>query len=138
MEKSVVKTVDIILIYKSKWLVLIERAKPPFADKLVIPGGHVEEGEDILEAAVREVAEEVGLHLTPGLLSYLTTLASPNRDPRGIYVSTVFTAAVFEMDFSSLRAGSDAKTIHLMRLDEIRPDMIGFDHYEAIKLLIHK
>ena len=33
-----------------------------------VPGGHVDAGEDASEAAVREVAEETGLLLTPGVL----------------------------------------------------------------------
>lgn len=135
MESRVVQTVDVILYYRNTWLVLIERAEPPFADKLVLPGGHVEEGESTFEAAVREIAEEVGLQLTPQHLFYLTTLTSPNRDPRGTYVSTVFTGRIYDEAFDKLRASSDAKTIHLVRLDEIRQEMIGFDHYEAIKLL---
>lgn len=130
-----IQTVDVVLYYRNTWLILIERAKPPFEDKLVLPGGHVEEGEDTFKAAAREIEEEVGLKLTRNHLSYLTTLASPNRDPRGTYVSTVFAARIYEEEFNKLHANSDAKAIHLVRLDEIRPEMIGFDHFEAIQLL---
>ena len=132
---KVVKTVDAALIFGNAWLVLIERAKPPFADKLVLPGGHVEKGEEFLEAVAREIKEEVGLDLRTDRFHFLTTLANPNRDPRGSYVSTVFAASISDKELKELRSGSDAKTIHLVPLKEIRPEMIGFDHFEAIEIL---
>lgn len=41
--------------------VLVQRRNPPLAGEWSIPGGHVEPGESLAEAAVREAAEETGL-----------------------------------------------------------------------------
>jgi 8-oxo-dGTP pyrophosphatase MutT (NUDIX family) len=40
---------------------------------LTFPGGKVEEGEDIREAAVREIREEVGIEIEPLALTWLTS-----------------------------------------------------------------
>jgi len=54
--------------------VLLERRGPTmrtFPLRWVFPGGHVDEGESFLDAALREVQEEVGLSLAPSLLAPL-------------------------------------------------------------------
>jgi ADP-ribose pyrophosphatase YjhB (NUDIX family) len=42
-------------------VVLIQRGKPPRENQWSIPGGHVEWGEGVHEAVLREVREETGL-----------------------------------------------------------------------------
>lgn len=49
----------------SQSILLIKRAKPPYEACWSLPGGRVEEGESLHEAAKREVQEETGLHVTP-------------------------------------------------------------------------
>ena len=44
-------------------LLFVRREKPPFVGQYLPPGGHVEQGENPLEAAVREVREETGLEI---------------------------------------------------------------------------
>ncbi len=57
-----------------------------------MPGGFVEEGEQVLEAAPRELAEETGLQLSE--LRLLGVYDTPGRDPRGWTVSVVYLAYV--------------------------------------------
>ncbi|WP_102957834.1 NUDIX hydrolase [Mangrovicella endophytica] len=56
-------------LFRGGAILLVERAKPPFAGLLSLPGGRVEFGERLSEAAAREVREETGL--TVGDLSFL-------------------------------------------------------------------
>lgn len=49
-------------------LLLARRRKQPEADHWGLPGGKVDWGEPIREACAREIAEELGLAITPGRL----------------------------------------------------------------------
>ena len=58
--KNPLPTVDIIIENKAG-IVLIERANPPFG--WAIPGGFVDYGESLEDAARREALEETGLNV---------------------------------------------------------------------------
>jgi len=92
-------TVDII-IETMGGIVLIERKNKPLG--WALPGGFVDYGESLEQAAVREALEETGLRVT--LTRQLKTYSDPHRDPRFHTISTVFIATATE----SPRAGDDA------------------------------
>lgn len=132
---KVIDTVDGVLVCDGRVL-LIERTKPPFEDKYVFPGGHVEEGESLIEAVVRELREEVGVEVSASDLNYLMKLDVPGRDPRpGERVAHVFWIMVCPSVFETAAAGSDARAIHILSLNAIASEMMGFDHYLAIERL---
>ena len=130
-------TVDIIVIHQDK-ILLIKRVKEPFVDKLVLPGGHVESTDlTLADAAVRELEEEVGIVSDARSMSELTLLNSLNRDPRGYKVSTVFLLNLQDKeDFYGACAASDAREIVILNKTDLIADMIGFDHWQAIRLVL--
>lgn len=131
-------TVDILITIKRGKILLIKRRKEPFLDKLVLPGGHVEEhGLSLAEACAREAAEEIGFQVDISDLKLLTVLDEPNRDPRtGRRVSLVFHINLPDLSrIENCQAMSDAKSIHLRDIKKLRKIEIGFDHYKAIKLI---
>ncbi len=69
-------------------IVLIERRHPPPGHAL--PGGFVDIGETVEQAACREALEETGLCIRLGRL--LGVYSDPARDPRGHAVSIVYVA----------------------------------------------
>lgn len=115
-------TVDIIIELMDqpvKSIVLIERHNPPFG--WALPGGFVDMGETLEQAAVREAREETCLDVR---LKYLLGCYSdPNRDPRGHTVSAVYVAEASGMP----KAADDAKNLECIAISAW-PDDLVFDH----------
>jgi ADP-ribose pyrophosphatase YjhB (NUDIX family) len=78
--KNPIPTVDTI-IQKDSQILLVKRKKEPFKGFLAFPGGFVNEGERIEDAAKREAKEETSLDIE--LVDILGVYSDPNRDPRG-------------------------------------------------------
>lgn len=116
--KNPVPTVDII-IELPEGLVLIQRAQPPHG--WALPGGFVEYGESLEEAAVREAEEETGLKVT--LLGQFHTYSDPNRDPRQHTITTVYVAQAS----GEPQAATDAARLKIFP-PETLPEKLAFDH----------
>ena len=99
-------------------IVLIERRNPPHG--WAIPGGFVDVGETLEQAAVREAEEETGLKVR--LKALLGNYSDPARDPRGHTVTAVYVAEAH----GKPKAGDDAK--HAQVFDPLKPPQLAFDH----------
>jgi 8-oxo-dGTP diphosphatase len=104
-------------------IVLIERANPPYG--WAIPGGFVDIGEIVEQAAVREAQEEVGLDVR--LIALLGIYSDPVRDSRGHTVTAVYVAEAAGTPI----AADDAKNCRLFRLNEL-PEPLAFDHAQIL------
>ena len=111
-------TVDII-IQLGGGIVLIERKNPP--PGWAIPGGFVDWGESLEEAAVREAAEETSLNVT--LIRQFHTYSDPRRDSRHHTITTVYIAAAE----GTPRAADDAVSTGIFTADAL-PSPLAFDH----------
>jgi 8-oxo-dGTP diphosphatase len=117
--RNPVPTVDIIIEFGNQGLVLIERAKAPWG--WALPGGFVDYGESLEDAARREAREETSLEVT--LLGQFHTYSDPRRDPRQHNISTVFVA----YGRGAPQAADDARHLKIFAPDEI-PQTLAFDH----------
>ena len=73
-------------------VLLIERRNSPYAGRLALPGGFVDENEPLDAAVARELEEETGIK---GIaLEPFHTFGDPGRDPRGWSISAAYLALV--------------------------------------------
>ena len=112
-------TVDIIIEIEGKGIVLIKRKNPPLG--WALPGGFVDYGETLEQAAVREAAEETSLRVE--LIRQFHAYSDPDRDPRGHTISVVFVARAF----GEPRAADDAQEAGVFQADTL-PSLLAFDH----------
>jgi len=132
---DITHTVDVVVTDGASRVLLVRRGKDPFRGKLVLPGGHNESGETREAAAVRELQEEANIVVDPAKLHFLMNLDAGDRDPRGHYVSHVYRISVHRDVLESAHAGSDAEAVVLREWSTVRPEEMGFDHYDVILLL---
>ncbi|WP_297462954.1 NUDIX hydrolase [Thermococcus sp.] len=119
-------TTDVVIIYNGG-IVLIRRKNEPFKDHYALPGGFVEYGERVEEAAIREAKEETGLEVK--LLRRVGVYSDPNRDPRGHTVTIAFLG----IGTGELKAGDDAKEVHVFPIEEALKLKLAFDHGKILQ-----
>jgi len=122
--KNPIPTVDIIIEIEAKGIVLIKRKNPPYG--WAIPGGFVDYGESLEEAAVREAKEETDLDVK--LIQQFHTYSNPNRDPRHHSISTVYVGKAKGIP----QAKDDAIEIGVFNETNL-PAEIAFDHRSILK-----
>ncbi len=122
-----IPTVDIIIEITRKngqeGIILIKRKNPPHG--WALPGGFVDVGESLEEAAVREAKEETSLDIK--LNNQFHTYSDPKRDPRKHTISTVYVATAQGRP----RAQDDALDIRIFTQKEINFPL-AFDHKKIL------
>ncbi|HKX86963.1 MAG TPA: NUDIX hydrolase [Flavobacterium sp.] len=127
-------TVDIVLIKDTnpKQLLLIKRKNEPFKDCWALPGGFVDENEDLEIAAKRELEEETQVKINE--LIQIGAYGKPFRDPRSHVVSIAYFSTVNKNTIA--KASDDAKEAKWFKINDL-PDL-AFDHIDIINDTINK
>jgi 8-oxo-dGTP diphosphatase len=115
-------TVDIVIELVDRTgspIVLIERRNPP--PGWALPGGFVDVGETVEQAAVREALEETSLPVR--LKTLLGVYSDPARDPRHHTASVVYVAEAAGRP----RARDDAREVEVFSPESL-PAALAFDH----------
>src|SRR5215467_4905024 len=126
--KNPIPTVDIIIEEDSR-IALIKRRNEPFKDHLALPGGFVNEGEKVEDAAKREAREETSLDVD--LIDILGVYSDPKRDPRGHNMSAVFIGRCFHNISNEIKA--EAKD-DAAEIDAVGNKNLGFDHKKYYRI----
>lgn len=103
-------TVDIVL-FAGEYVLLIRRGGHPFLGKLAFPGGFVDPGETVQQAAFRELREET--HVRNVSLKQLPVFSDPHRDPR---------TRIITVPFLALPTGSPEELIKTVSADDDAAD----------------
>ena len=122
-------TVDAVIVKKTtdNQLLLIKRKNEPFQNCWALPGGFVDENEDLEVAAKRELEEETQIKIDT--LQQIGAFGKPFRDPRGHMISVAYFGEVSVNTIAI--ASDDAKEVAWFPVNEL-PNL-AFDHQEIIK-----
>ena len=121
--RNPIPTVDVIIEMERSGIVLIRRRNPPYG--WALPGGYVDYGESLEDAAIREAKEETSLDVT--LVKQLHTYSDPKRDKRQHNITTVYIAEAK----GEPKAADDAAGIGVFQEDEL-PEEMAFDHRDIL------
>lgn len=117
-------------------VLLIKRMNDPFKDCWALPGGYLDRGETLLQAAYRELQEETSLTQKDlsVIIRQFRAYGDPGRDPRSRIVSVVHYAVLLYSDklIKAVKANDDAIEIMWASLKN-PPQGLAFDHGQILK-----
>ena len=113
--------VDVIIPDLAGRVIVIARGHKPYLGAWCLPGGMVEVGETVEQAAVREVREEIGIAVAIDRVLGIRSAAA--RDPRGHYISIVVIAQP-----TDARPQTTAEARDIMRVHAGNTMRMAFDH----------
>jgi 8-oxo-dGTP diphosphatase len=128
LPRNPIPTVDIIIeisTVEKSGIILIERRNPPYG--WALPGGFVDYGESLEQAAIREAFEETSLNVQ--LTSQFHCYSDPARDPRQHTITTVYIASSAS---ETPKAADDAINLDIFHENNL-PWPIVFDHQLIIQ-----
>ncbi len=125
---------DIHIIYKDK-LLMFKRSKDKkrFPGWWALPGGHIDQGEDPLQAAIREVQEETGVIITPEEIKLKAVALNSHLDLEELYIVFIFLTKLKTLPILD-RVSSEgfARLININKLESMSnilpPAKYFFDH----------
>ncbi len=107
------------LLIDNDRILLIKRRYPPGQGKWAVPGGVIEPGETILDAARRELEEETGLRAKPlGVAAIVETIVLDSE--KRVRYHYVIIDVLFDPRtvVGTPRPGTDAEDVAWMRIDD--------------------
>ena len=126
-------TVDSVVFCKANGqfkVLLVQRKNEPFKDHWALPGGFVDEGEDLETAAKRELQEETGVKVP--YMQQVQAFGDPGRDPRGHTISIAFLSRIYLE--AELNPADDAKDARWFEVEKLLEMDLAFDHDEIINV----
>lgn len=129
-QQNVAVTVDSVVFCNNNngfKVLLVKRKNDPFEGQWALPGGFIEETENLEEAVRRELMEETGVKVKT--VEQVKAFGKPGRDPRGRTISIAFLSQIHCEE--ALKAGDDAAEARWFEVDSL--PQLAFDHVEIIE-----
>jgi len=120
------------IIIEDERVVLVKRAHPPIQGQWSIPGGVLEVGEMVREAAIREAREETGLIVEPGELLGVFDRILRDESQRVQYHYVLIDFLCRRIG-GELLAASDAAEVRWFTLEELPEVNLAEDTLKVIK-----
>jgi 8-oxo-dGTP diphosphatase len=125
-EQNIKLTSDAVVfcvINEKLMVLLVKRGSEPYKGMWGLPGGFLEDDEELIDGMKRELEEETGLKIQNA--KQLKAYGKVDRDPRGRTVSVAFVALIEQKD-SEVKAGDDAAEAEWHNVHDL-PEL-AFDH----------
>ena len=127
--------VGVVAVDESNRILLVKRKYPPGAGKWSIPGGHLELGESLYEAAVRELYEETGINGEPiGIVNIDELVVYDDRGGVKYHYVLIDVLVKPKTPLENARASSNALEIAIIPIKEA----VNLDITKTSRSLIEK
>lgn len=129
-------TVDAVVV-QSGHILLIERGAMPGKGLWALPGGFLEQGETLVDGAIRELHEETKIALSEDTLrrciTAQRTFDDPNRSQRGRTITTAFLLELRpDVKLTKVKGSDDAAKAKWIPLSEVSRAVMFEDHFDII------
>lgn len=120
------------LVLRDNKILLVKRNHPPAEGLWAVPGGRINLGETLKQAAAREVKEETGLEIIPGEPVY--SFDSIHRDADGrVRFHYVIIDLLAEYKSGTLKAGDDASDVRWFSVDDLEKIQVNESTKKLVK-----
>nr|WP_298414188.1 NUDIX hydrolase [uncultured Halomonas sp.] len=123
------KPAALAVVLNGQDALLVRRRNEPDAGLWGFPGGRIESGETVFDCAIRELAEETGIHATAR--SYLTTIDVIRRENDEVTFHYVLTAVLCDYLSGTPQAADDAMEAAWIKLADIAEARISLSEHAA-------
>ncbi|CAH8768823.1 NUDIX domain-containing protein [Paenibacillus dendritiformis] len=124
--------VGAVILNEANEILLVLRGRQPEKDKWSIPGGKVDLYETLEDTTVREVMEEVGLHIQVKRLLCTAETIDPGRGEH--WISVIFETRVVSGEASNREEGGALQDVRWFPLPKL-PDNLASFTWPAIQAL---
>ena len=126
------------IIDKEENILLLKRKKDPYKGYWCLPGGKIESGEHISQAAIREVEEETGIFCDYIKLNGIyTEILKENDEVKATFILYMNLLRPHHTDYVESEEG-ELKWVSLIELENLKDEMIPNDYMAIKKLIIEK
>lgn len=134
-------TVDAVVV-QSGHILLVKRGDMPGKGLWALPGGFLNQGETMLDGAIRELKEEtkikVPVPVLKGSIKGSKTFDAPNRSQRGRTITQAFYIDLgFGPDLPKVKGSDDAEKAFWVPFKDVKQELMFEDHYHIIDNFIN-
>lgn len=129
-------TVDAVVV-QSGHILLVKRGDMPGKGLWALPGGFLNQGETMLDGAIRELKEEtkikVAVPVLKGSIKAFNTFDAPNRSQRGRTITQAFYIDLgFAEELPKVKGSDDAEKAFWVPFHKVKQELMFEDHFHII------